>query len=155
MRGTVRGRLGPAIAAAGLSARVPISVRCRRYARTAASRRAIVAGARPSARIVASHASISSVVASPTGPSIVARERREVAPVRVDRARRAAGREEEQEALDVGVVAVAHRGWTRFGGTRPASCAESGQPSQGASRRLTNGVRHRLGVGYERGCARS
>ena len=51
VRGTVRGRRGPVIPAAGLSARWPMSVRCARYERTAARRRAIVAGARPSARI--------------------------------------------------------------------------------------------------------
>src|SRR6188472_2997761 len=89
VRGTVRGRLGPAIAAAGLSARVPMRVRWRRYARTAASRLAIVAGARPSARIVASQVSISSVVAAPTGWSIVvandARSRRYASTVRGER----------------------------------------------------------------------
>ncbi len=63
-------------------------------------------------------------------------ERREVAPVRVDGARRAAGREEEQVALDIGVVAVAHRGGTRFGGAGhpPARRVDGGRKP---------GVRHR------------
>ena len=42
-------------------------------------------------------------------------ERREVAAVGVHRPRRAAGGEEQQEALDVGIGAIAHRGGTRFG----------------------------------------
>ncbi len=39
-----------------------------------------------------------------------------VAAVRIHGPRRAAGREEQQEALDVGIGASAHRGGTRFGG---------------------------------------
>ena len=71
----------------------------------------------PSARIEASHASICSVVASPTGPSSVGRERRQVTPVRVHRPRRPARREEEQVALDVGVGRSSSRR-NRFGGDR-------------------------------------
>ena len=120
-----------ATSAAGLSARSPRGPGGGRYARTAAIRRAIVDGA-PAARIVATQASSSSVVAVSTGCRRGTRaKRREVAPVRVDRARRAPRREEEEEALDLGV-----------GGGR----SWAGPDSAGRRRLLRGG-------GYERGCA--
>jgi hypothetical protein len=50
VRGSLRTRRGEASTAAGLSSRVPRSIRWRYSARSDASRRAIVAGESPSAR---------------------------------------------------------------------------------------------------------
>ena len=50
VRGSVRRRFGSSTFAAGLSTRAPSSTWCRKKERTAASRRATVVGASPSAR---------------------------------------------------------------------------------------------------------
>ena len=64
VRGSVRRRFGSSTFAAGLSSRAPSSTWCRKNERTAASRRAMVVEASPSARSCATYAARSSVLAS-------------------------------------------------------------------------------------------
>ena len=99
--GSRRARRGSWIAAAGLSSRLPMRMRCRKNVRTADTRRASVDGASPSARIAASQRSRSSTAASADVPAADRGQGGEIAAVRVDRPRRALRCQMEQEALDL------------------------------------------------------
>ena len=89
VRGSFRTRRGVSSSAAGLSSRAPRSCSCRKYDRTAAIRRPIVEGARPAARIEATHASSDAAVAVETGARAkaarAARSRRYASTVRGER----------------------------------------------------------------------